>query len=63
MCLWVVNVMCCVMVHGLCLCVLCVCVGVPFNVLACGVGGLVFDVVWFDVVCVFVWLCLCDVSA
>ena len=29
----------------------CVCVGVSFNVLVCGVGGLLFGVVWFAVVC------------
>ena len=51
MCLCVVLVMYCVMVHGLCLCVLCACVGVSFNVLVCGVGGLRFDVVRFVVVC------------
>ena len=49
MCLCVVLVMCCVMVHSLY--VLCVCVGVSFNVLVCGVGGLLFGVVWFAVVC------------
>ena len=38
------------MVHGLCLCVLCVCLGVSFNVLVCGAGGLMHDVVWFAVV-------------
>ena len=35
-----VLVMSCVVVYGLCLCVVCVCVGVSFNVLVCGVGGL-----------------------
>ena len=45
------------MVHGLCLCVLCLCVGVSCNVLVCGVGGLVFGVAWFVVVCEVV----CDV--
>ena len=35
MCLRVVLVMFCVMVHG------CVCVGVSFNVLVCGVGIIV----------------------
>ena len=50
--LCVVLVMYCVMVHGLCLCVLCVCVGASSNVLVCGVGGFLFDVVWFAVVCV-----------
>ena len=40
-----------------CVCVcLCVCVGASSNVLVCGVGGFLFDVVWFAVVCVF----LCD---
>ena len=64
-CLCVVLVMYCVMVHGLCLCALCVCVGVSFNVLVCGVNGLMIDVVWFAVVCdcvacvVFV-SCVCD---
>ena len=29
----------------------CVCVGVSFNVTVCGVGGLLFGVVWFAVVC------------
>ena len=62
MCLSVVIVMYCVLVHGLCLCVLCVlcvCVAVPFNAIVCGVGGLVFGVVWFAVVCDV--LCLCAV--
>ena len=59
MCLCVVIVMCCVMVHGLCLCVLCVCAGVSFNVLVCGVGELLFDVVWFVVVCDCCLMCLC----
>ena len=58
----VVLVMYCVMVHGLWLCVLCVRVGVSFNVLVCGVGGLLFGVVWFTVVCVCV-LCLFNVCA
>ena len=51
--------MCCVLVHGLCLCVLCVCVAVPFIVIVCGVGGFAFDLVWFAVVCDV--LCLCAV--
>ena len=64
MCLCVVIVICRVMVHGLCLCVLCVCAGVSFNVLVCGVGELLFDVVWFAVVCdVLCVLCLFDVCA
>ena len=45
--------------HGLCLCVLCVCVAVPFNVIVCGVIGVTFGVVWFAVVCDV--LCLCVV--
>ena len=44
------------MVHDSC--VLCVCVGVSMYVLLCGVGGVLFDAVWFavvcDVLCVFV---------
>ena len=62
MCLGVVIVMYCVVVHNVWLCVLCVRVGVSFNVLVCGVGGLLFDVVWFVVVCgfvVYVCVCLC----
>ena len=60
MCLGVGLVMYCVMVHSLRLCVLCVRVGVSFNVLVCGVGGLVFDVVWCVVVCaVVVYVCVC----
>ena len=38
MCLFVVIVMYCVMVHGVCV-RLCVCVAVPCNVIVCGVGG------------------------
>ena len=53
-CLCGVIVVYCVMVHNVWLCVLCVRVGVSFSVLVCGVGGLVFDVVWFVVVCVIV---------
>ena len=45
MCLGVVIVMYCAMVHSEWLCVLCVPVGVSFNVLVCGVGGFLFDVV------------------
>ena len=64
MCLCVVLVVCCVMVHGLCLCVLCVCAGGSFHVLVCGVGGLLVDVVWFAVVCdVLGVLCLSGVCA
>ena len=37
---------------------LCACVGASFKVLVCGVGGLLFDVVWFVVVCGCVRLCL-----
>ena len=55
MCLCVVLVMCCVMVHSLC--VLCVCVGVSFNVLVCE-SGWSFDGVWFVVVVCDV-LCVC----
>ena len=51
LCLCGVLVMYCVMVHGLCLYTLCVCVGGSFNVLVCGVCVLLFDVVWFAVVC------------
>ena len=40
----VVRVVYCVMVYGLC--VLCVCVVGSFNVLVCGVCGLLFDVAW-----------------
>ena len=59
MCLGVGLVMYCVMVHNVWLCVLCVRVGVSFNVLVRGVGGLLFDVVWYVVVCVFVvYVCL-----
>ena len=47
----VVRVMCCVMVHGLCLCLLCVYADVSFNVLVCGVGEVLLDVVWFVIVC------------
>ena len=54
MCLGVVIVMYCVMVQHVCLCVLCIRVGVSFNVLVCGVGGLLFGVVWCVVVCVCV---------
>ena len=39
MCLCVVLVMYCAMVHGLCLCVLCVCLGGSFKVLVCGASG------------------------
>ena len=45
MCLYDVRVMYCVMVHGVCLCVLCICVRDSFNVRVCGVGWLLFDVV------------------
>ena len=61
MCLCVVLVMFCVMVHGLCLFVLCVCVGVSFTVLVGGVGGLLFDVVLFVVVRGLVCFYLCAV--
>ena len=50
MCVCVVLVMRCVMVYGVCLCGSCVCLGVLFNVLVCGVCGLAFDVAWFVVV-------------
>ena len=71
MCLGVVVVMCCAMVHNVWLCVLCVRVGVSFNVFVCGVGGVLYHVfvgvacdvlcgdVWFGVVC---GLCLCVCS-
>ena len=59
MCLCVVLVVYCVMVHGLCLCVLCVCEGVSFNVLVCGVGGLLFGAVWLTAVCEFCVCCIC----
>ena len=39
MCLGVAIVRYCVMVQKLWLCVLCVRVGVSFNVIVCGVGG------------------------
>ena len=61
MCLGVVLVMYCVMVHNVWLCVLCVRVGVSFNVLVCDVGGSLFDVVWLAGVCaVVVYDCVCD---
>ena len=60
MCLGVGLVMYCAMVHNLLLCVLCVRVGVSFKVLVCGVGGLLFGVVWYVVVCVCdVYVCVC----
>ena len=60
MCLGVVLVMYCVIVHNVWLCVLCVRVGVSFNVLVCDVGGSLFDVVWLVVVCaVVVYACVC----
>ena len=35
-----------------CACVFCVCcLGVSFDVLVCGAGGLMHDVVWYAVVC------------
>ena len=43
--LCVVLVMYGVMGYGVCLCVLCVCVGALLNVLVCGVCGLAFGVV------------------
>ena len=52
--LCVVLVMCCVVVHSLC--VLCVCVGGSFHVLVCE-SGLSFEDVWFAVVCDV--LCVC----
>ena len=55
-CLSVVCVMYCVMVHGLGFCVSCVCVAVSFTVLVCGVGGVLVDVVWV------LLLCACFVS-
>ena len=48
--LCVVRVVCCVMVYGLCLYVLRVYMAVSFNVLVCGVCGVLFDVAWFVVV-------------
>ena len=54
MCLSVVCVMYCVMVHGLCLCVSCVCVAVSFTVLVCGLGGFLVDVV-----CAVCSVCVC----
>ena len=53
--LCVVLVMYCVVVHGLC--VLCVWVGVSFNLRVC-VNGIWFDVVWCIVLCVFFLVCL-----
>ena len=59
MCLCVVLVMYCVMVHGLCW-VFCVFVWVFRLMCLCGASGLMHDVVWFAVVygCVVCVVCV-----
>ena len=48
--------MCCVMMYGLCLCV---CLCGSFNVVVCGVCGILCDAVWCVVLFVMRLLCVC----
>ena len=56
----VVFVMCCVMLYGLLLCVLCVWLGVSFNVFVSFGVDLLCDVVWCVCVCMCVVCVVCS---